>query len=554
MAEKESPTAGKTLFLSLFLFLCSAALTYSQQTAPPSATGTSQPPQNSPTGTVLKRTSRAVVLDVVVIDKAGHPIPGLSAQDFSLFEDGRAQAIASFEDSANSSVAGSSLVAHASPSVHISSRGTTLPSPEVATVILLIDEMNTSFKDLAYARYSMGKLLRRNNGQLPQPTALLALTNKGLVVLHDSTRDGNALWTALDRHNPEIPWRLKGGVYGASERLNISLGALERIAAAGEGARVRRNVVWISPGLPILSGIDITAESREQAFAAIRKLSDELLHARVAVYTVDPRGVPEASGLSTLSSASPSTFSAAYFQILSQSNNPAFGDLALKHFAKETGGKSFWGHNNIDAEVASSIAEGTTYYTLSYYPANSLFDGRFRKITATVNRPELTARTRDGYFAFPEPTPPTGDQLVDQIELALSNPLRYLGIPVAAKVVLLPGEPANLQILLTGDRNALSWSASPNGDQQCQLIVAAATFSSASKQKPLKIQKEDFAYVLPAAKVSTLAQFPVVYTMKLASDPAIEHIRILLRDKESGRTGTVDLRAPFSHDSTPAKP
>jgi len=527
-------------FLCGFLLLFSASPARSQETNPAVASDTSQTSQDASAGTVLKRVTRAVVLDVVVTDKAGRPVSGLGTADFTLLEDGQLQAIASFEASAS---------AHPVPNAHearASKESSPVPRPEIAQVILLLDEMNTGFKDLAYARYSMGKLLRKNGGQLQQSTALMALTDQGLKLLHDSTRDGNALWNSLDHHSPQLPWRLNGSVYGASERLGISLGALAEIASAGEGSTVRRNIIWISPGFPILSGLDITPESRDKAFAAIRNLSDKLLRARVTVYTVDPRGVPEASSLSTLSSASPSTFNATYFQIFSQTNNPAFGDLALQHFARETGGKSFWGHNNIDAEVASSISAGTNYYALSYYPSNSLFDGNFRKIAVTLRRPGLAARTRDGYFAMPEPPPPTEDELTDQIEVALSNPLSYVGIPVSATASVLPSSTGSVRIVLTVDRRALTWSTSINGDQQCPLIAVAAAFSSASHEKPVRIQKEDFAYVLPAAKVSSLSEKPVVYTLDFPLDSSVSRIRILLRDKTSGRTGSVDLPAPYS--------
>jgi len=533
MTAQQFLISKKLPYLFVFLLLSSSVIGDFHQSIR-AAVSARQSLQNSPPGVVLKRTTHAVVLDVVVTDKTGHSVPGLTKTDFTLLEDGQPQTIATFE------------AAGRSQTTDDPQRTISAPAPEFPQIILLIDEMNTSFKDLAYARYCMGKLLRKNGGQLQQSTGLMALTNEGLRVLHGSTRNGNALWATLDQQHPEIPWRLKGGVYGASERLNISLGALEKIAAAGEGSAIRRIIVWVSPGLPILSSIAITAESQGNALAAIRKLSDELLHARVTVYTVDPRGVIEASGLSTVSDP--------YSQIASQLNNPNFGDLALQHFAIETGGKSFWGHNSIDAEVASSISEGTNYYTLSYYPANSLFDGKFRKIAVAVGRPELKSRTRDGYFAIPEPPSPTDEQLADQIELALSNPLGYLGVPVTAKASVLPGDSQHIQIVLTGDRHTLTWSTLPNGDQQCQLIAAAASFSSASKEKPLKIQEEDFAYVLPAEKMSALAEKPVVYTLSLPFEPGIGHMRILLRDKVSGRTGTVDLRGPFPQGAPAATP
>lgn len=533
-------------FFLLFLSLATPSLNLSNQSSPQASTAAS-PAQESSSETVIKTTTRAVVLDVVVTDRAGLPVQGLTKADFTILEDGQQQGIASFEPplSRPASAPQMTVPVEAPPSS---------ASPGTAQVILLIDEMNSTFKDLAYARYCLGKLLRRNGGHLQQAASLMALTNDGLLVLHDSTLDGNALRLALDRHQPQLPWRLSGGVYGATERLNISLGALERIAAAGVGARAPRNIVWISPGLPILSSIAITPDSRDRAFVAIRNLSDELLRARATVYTVDPRGVPESSGMSFLSATGvASVYNATYWQILSQSNNANFGDLALQHFAKETGGRSFWGHNGVDAEIARSIVEGSTSYTLSYYPTNTLYNGKFRKIAVTVNRSSLVARTRDGYFATPDPPPPDEDKLIDQIEIALANPLPYQGIPISGKAAILPGDPQHLQVVLTGDRRVLTWTG-PSGNQQCQLIVAAAAYSSLTNEKPLRIQREDFSYVLPAADSSSRTQKPVVYTLTFPIDANVKHIRVLLRDKISGLTGTADLRAPFSPADPATKP
>jgi len=39
-------------------------------------------------------------------------------------------------------------------------------------------------------------------------------------------------------------------------------------------------------------------------------------------------------------------------------------------------------------------------YTLSYYPRNQNFDGRWRRVQVRVKVPDLRVRTRDGYYAW----------------------------------------------------------------------------------------------------------------------------------------------------------
>jgi len=69
--------------------------------------------------------------------------------------------------------------------------------------------------------------------------------------------------------------------------------------------------------------------------------------------------------------------------------------------AADTGGKAFTSTNGIREAIQTAIEQGSDYYTLSYSPANTNFDGRFRKIEVKLARPNLQARTRSGYFSLP---------------------------------------------------------------------------------------------------------------------------------------------------------
>ena len=46
------------------------------------------------------------------------------------------------------------------------------------------------------------------------------------------------------------------------------------------------------------------------------------------------------------------------------------------------------------------MEDGSTYYTLSYYPGNKVWDGKFRRITVKVARPGIKLHYRPGYFAL----------------------------------------------------------------------------------------------------------------------------------------------------------
>ena len=78
----------------------------------------------------------------------------------------------------------------------------------------------------------------------------------------------------------------------------------------------------------------------------------------------------------------------------------------LRRFAKETGGEAFFPESSrnitsICEEIAHDIR---SQYTLTYVPANTLQDGRYRAIEVRASAPgreRLSVRTRAGYFVPP---------------------------------------------------------------------------------------------------------------------------------------------------------
>src|SRR5580698_5617196 len=337
--------------------------------------------------------------------------------------------------------------------------------------------MNTRFVDFAFTRYSVKKLLARNGGQLNQPTTLMALTDKGLKVLAGPTLDGQFLESAVEHLPAALPWRLDlTNFYFAIDRINLSLSALADIAMANAGSGTRKNIVWISPGFPIFSAYTAgDAKTQQALFDAIRSLSDILLKARIAIYTVDPRGV-------FAGDYSNNEQFRAYLAALQASSQVAFGDLALQTLAVQTGGRALYGRNDVDQQIADSIGDGDTYYTLSYAPANHNFDGKFRKIKILLpNHPDLRARTRDGYYALPQAPPPTDRLVREQIGEALLSPLSFKALPIVDTSTTVTRDPPRAEVKFDVDAAAFSWSPQPDGRQQANVEVAVADFSRKNK-------------------------------------------------------------------------
>jgi len=104
------------------------------------------------------------------------------------------------------------------------------------------------------------------------------------------------------------------------------------------------------------------------------RIADELMNAQVALYPIDAAGV---------------------------SINDRFpARTAMLSMSERTGGKTFYARNDIDTGIRTSLDDGSTYYTLEYYPQNRNWDAKFRRIELKVARPDVKLRYRQGYYAI----------------------------------------------------------------------------------------------------------------------------------------------------------
>ena len=76
-------------------------------------------------------------------------------------------------------------------------------------------------------------------------------------------------------------------------------------------------------------------------------------------------------------------------------------DFVLRQLAQETGGRSFFPQQVDDlSEIYERISdELSSQYTLGYTSKNPLRDGKWRRLVVRVDRSNVAARTKQGYYA-----------------------------------------------------------------------------------------------------------------------------------------------------------
>jgi VWFA-related protein len=318
--------------------------------------------------------NRSITLDVVVTDKSGKPTPGLEQQDFTLLDNKQPNKILSF----NAILGGS---ATADPSVE---------------VILLVDEVNTAFKNVAFARDQVEKFLQRNGGELEHPTSLVFLSDSG-VASTSSTRDGNTLIAELhqNRNGLRIIGRAQG-VYGLGDRVGLSLHALEQFADYESSRPGRKLVIWLSPGWPLLSGprVELSSKEEQNLFKTIVALSDALRQARITLYSIDPLGMADSRGLRALRYEN-------YVKGVKKANGVHIGNVALQVLAEQSGGRALEYDNDVAGEIATCIADTNAFYVLTFDGLRGDGPNEYHALAIKIDKPGLKARTRAGYYAQP---------------------------------------------------------------------------------------------------------------------------------------------------------
>jgi VWFA-related protein len=478
----------------------------------------------------LSVNARIVVLDVVVTDKKGKQVKrtDLTRDDFTIVEDGKPQVIRSFE----------TPDAHQMPQVEkpiVASAADLKKIGDAPVTILVLDELNSRFEDMSYARNSMMKYLQSQPPVLREPTVLMVAMNTTFQQVHDYTQDRDALIDVVKKHMPEYPWRMmnsgKSGP-GAVERMAQVMAALLQISQASTGTSGRKNLIWVGSGFPAADMVGLDTVTADTVQAALKRVTDRMLAARVTLYSINP-----APGTTTTVEVDdPSDMDTSSDE---NGSDPFGGGLAsFEALTTSTGGKAFRGRNDINNEIGEGIATGDFYYTMSYTPTNTSDDAaKYRKIRVVMKDPNLRATTRDGYYqetvaetnpAIDKDAKPKQQRANLQLDLsgALTTTISYNGLGVKA------AKAADGTYKITVDDAGLTWTPNTAGGETAEATLAAGWYDAKNKL---------LGHVAREETSPRGDRAGAVFTLPISVPAGAVRLRILARDAASGKMGTVDI-------------
>ena len=361
-----------------------------------------------------------VIVDVLVLDDDGNPVPGLTRDDFELFEDGEPQRVASLDvvdweryQLGEAVPADVAQTPAAAPDLQASATGTGNASPR--RFVIVFNRRRADPVNLRRAKRGLEEFVSQ---QMVDGDETMILEFAHTVRVLQEFYSGKEQTLANVRRI--IPGTYESPV-GPEIDARDSFQMLYALAEALERVEGRKIVVFMSMGLQTfadprqvvgeIAGDEVDEFPGRRALdetgtlqAAIRQLN----HANATLYAVDLVGVygnenriltPSLNAFDVLGNPIPvesSDHPLARMDVAA--NIPAEGGTAS--LAVATGGTYFPNQTNFAVALNRIGIQNQLYYLLSFSPTRTELDGEYRQIEVRVRgRPDLRVIARPGYFA-----------------------------------------------------------------------------------------------------------------------------------------------------------
>ena len=384
------------LFSVALCSLCLSAQASAQQSPPPT------PSASQPSAT-LAISAREVLLDVVVIDHKGQPVTGLTSSDFTVKEEGDPQQIAHLEEHHPMSAEDLAKLQAVPPLPPNTFTNYTPIANTNASTVILLDALDSSVQTQMEVRAQFIDFLEHM-----QPGTAVAIfqIDTEMRLIQGFSSDPQVLLQAAKskRDMPSLLRPLTGpGTERRFVKTDILRTGFQMMGRYLAGFPGRKNLIWLTGAIPSTYLSDPLGSSFGKSFRddftvfedRPGDLMDALTLSRVAVYPIDSRGLRtppqfEASNKGPISPGANMAFERAQ----------AFQHIDLDVMAEATGGKAYYNSNALKQILGRIIANGSNYYTLAYATANQTWNGQFRHIKVTVDRPGVQVQCRQGYYAI----------------------------------------------------------------------------------------------------------------------------------------------------------
>jgi VWFA-related protein len=524
--------------------------------------GAQQVGQNKPAGAAETYTFSAkaqlVVETVEVKDKQGKFIPGLTARDFAVTEDGVPQKITFCEhQDFATDVSPLPVVEPGREELKLYKRLTrTQISPETPDseryknrrLLALYFDMSAMRPPDQLRALSAAEQFLRTQMTTADLVSILRYQGGSVDILQDFTADRNKLLSILEtlvvgegqgsaETIDDASSADTGAAFGQDDsEFNVfntdrQLSALETAAKMLGQLNEKKSLIYFASGLR-LQGIDNQAQLRATVDAAIK--------AGVSFWPVDARGLVAEAPLGDATQGSPGnagmyTGAAA----LATSNNFQQSQDTLYALAGDTGGKTLFDNNDLTRGILQAQQSISDYYSIGYSTSNTAQNGRFRRVKISlVGDSSANLAYRQGYYADKQFSRFTAVDKERQLEdaLMLEDPITELSIAMEIDHFQLNRAEYFVPIVVKIPGRELALAK--RGGAEHTLIDFVGEIKDLGDGITVTNVRDNVNIKLTDATAAELAHRPIEYDTGFTLLPGKYMIKFLARDDETGRIGT----------------
>jgi len=496
---------------------------------------------------------------VLVKDKNGNPVEGLTAKDFTVTEDGAPQEIKFFEYQRLEEI----LNAEPLPPIGAPKYFEKLPHTQISGEVpgktqykdhrllaLYFDMTAMPPPDQLRALDAATKFIKKQMTPADL-VAIIQYAGGSVQVAQDFTADRERLLgiiqtmivgdgDGIDPTTADASSSDTGAAFGQDDsEFNIfttdrQLSALQTAAKMLGNLNEKKALLYFASGLT-LNGVDNQAQLHATVNAAIR--------AGVSFWPIDARGLVASAPLGDATRGSPGGIGMYNGQsAMAASANFSKSQDTLWTMAADTGGKALLDNNDLSAGIVKAQRSVSSYYIIGYYPTNEALNGKFRRIKITLNNGlNASVDYSQGYYAGKVFAKFTAADKERQLEdaLMLGDPITELTIamevdyfqlnraeyfvPIAVKI---PGSELALARKGGAEHTLLDFITEVKDD-------FGTTIQNVRDKTDVKLSDTTAA---------ELAKRRIQYVTGFTLLPGKYAVKFLVRDAETGRIGTFQTK------------
>jgi VWFA-related protein len=531
---------------------------------------------------VLRINTELVQTDVTVLDRSGRFVEGLRPEQFQLTLEGKPEAITFFEVVRTGTSAEAKTLAASRGLPPAASQSAPTSSDRRRVIFFFLDDLHLSESSVIRARKALFEFVE---SQMTSDDLIAVVSTSGQIgFLQQLTDYKPMLRTAIARLDYKRITEAYAGkvpisdydaiqvadhndrdlfVYLLLATMNEyqSKGALRRVAinivknrtqqvatqartTALDTIEVLESLMTSSAALPgrklvfFISDGFITDLRNSNAKTLLKRVTDLAAREGAVVYTMDARGTVTDARVDAGRNDFPEGLATG-----TEARHPNFEEAATQEplhiLADDTGGRAIIHSNSFKDAFRQAIDETSSYYLLGWRPDNEEQRNGRAKIKITVkDRPDLRVRLRNNYYAPPEvekkaeaPKEPETPEAGLLKTLAAAYPQRNIKTSLSVGYVNLADAGLALRASMQIDRNSLNFAEDEK--QKTFDVIGAAV-----DDRGLIVT---FKQVLNVANDRTLqsSEQPIIWNQQLKLQPGLYQVRVAVRERESGLTGSV---------------